>query len=315
MSLHSPGRIYAYFGHGILPLLPRQPADRQWGLYVTGVGSTRVPPHARRYPVSVHPDGYMYAWENGRVLDEYQALYIAQGEGCFESKRTGSLPVEPGSLMLLFPGEWHRYRPNRPSGWDEYWVSFAGTYVEHLIQQGFFSPQEPVLHTGADEAIQHAYFDLLDRARTQPIGYQQLNAASVQEILAASLAAMRRKRHGGRGEEIVRQAKAEMEQRVEATLRIDTLASALGLSEEHLRRLFRDHVGMSPYDYYLELKIHRAGRCCGRPPLRSRRLLANWVSRAPFTSPRRSPYGLARRPPIGAEMIEILMRPWKGPGI
>ncbi len=92
----------------------------------------------------------------------------------------------------------------------------------------------------------------------EPIGYQQLNAASVPEILAASLAAVRRRRHGNHGEDIVRKAKAEIEQRVEGTLAIDKLAASLGLSEEHLRRLFRQHTGMAPYQYYLELKIHRA---------------------------------------------------------
>jgi len=28
--------------------------------------------------------------------------------------------------MLLFPGEWHRYRPRRAVGWDECWISFRG---------------------------------------------------------------------------------------------------------------------------------------------------------------------------------------------
>ena len=70
---------------------PISPRDRQWGIYVTGVGSTHVPPFTRSYPVSVHPAKYMYSWENGRVLGEYQALYIARGQGRFESRRTGTL--------------------------------------------------------------------------------------------------------------------------------------------------------------------------------------------------------------------------------
>jgi AraC-like DNA-binding protein len=237
---------------------PISDRDRQWGIYVSGVGSTHVPPGARSYPVSVHPDAYMYAWENGRVLDEYQSLYIARGDGRFESHQSGPLPVAGGSVMLLFPGEWHRYRPSRASGWDEYWVSFGGQYMDYLVREGFFSPAQPVLATGVDEAIQHAYVDLLDRARAEPIGHQQLNAASVQEILAAALAAVRRQRHGGRGEEVVRRAKAALEQRVEGTISVARLAASLALSEEHLRRLFREHTGMSPYQYYLELKIHRA---------------------------------------------------------
>jgi AraC-like DNA-binding protein len=210
------------------------------------------------YPISVHPDAYMYAWETGRVLHEYQALYIARGDGGFESKRGGTRTVPAGSVMLLYPGEWHRYRPRKESGWDEYWVSFGGQSVDHLVRQGFFSPEDPVFHTGVDEAIQHAYLDLLDRARVEPIGFQQLNAASVQEILAATLAAVRRQRHGGHGEAIVRRAKAALEEQVEGMVSITKLAGVLGLCEEHLRRLFREHTGMSPYQYYLELKIHRA---------------------------------------------------------
>lgn len=261
---------------------PISERDRQWGVYVTGVGSTRVQPFARSYPVSVHPDAYMYAWENGRVLDEHQALYIARGKGRFESKRTGTLAVEGGAVILLFPGEWHRYRPSAESGWDEYWVSFGGEHVDHLVKQGFFSPQEPVLRTGADETIERAYLDLLDRARTEPIGYQQLNAAGVQEILAASLAAVRRERHGGRGDEIVRKAKAEMERRVEGILSVDKLASSLALSEEHLRRLFRVHTGMSPYQYYLELKIHRARQMLRETALTVKEIAGKLGFESPF---------------------------------
>jgi AraC-like DNA-binding protein len=270
---------------------PVSQRDRQWGTYVTGVGATRVPPYARSYPVSVHPDAYMYAWDNGRVLHEYQALYIAHGTGWFESKRGGTLAVEGGSVMLLFPGQWHRYRPSHESGWDEYWVSFAGAHVDDLVKLGFFRAEEPLLRTGVDEAIQHAYLDLLDRARTEPIGYQQLNAASVLEILAAALAAVRRQRHGGHGDEVVRKAKAEMEQCVEGTLRIDKLAAALALSEEHLRRLFRDHVGMSPYQFYLELKIHRA-----RQMLRETALTIKQIARKlGFESPFHFSKAFARR--------------------
>jgi AraC-like DNA-binding protein len=237
---------------------PISPQDRQWGIYVTGVGSTHVPPYTRSYPVREHPNPYMYTWERGRVLHEYQALYIVDGKGCFESTHRGTQDVNAGAVFLLFPGEWHRYRPATESGWDEYWVSFAGSWVDGVVAEGFFSPKQPVLATGVDETIQHAYLDLLDRARAEPIGYQQLNAASVQEILAGSLAAVRRQRLGGRGDEVVRLAKVALEEQLEGVISIAKLAASLHLSEERLRRLFRQHTGMSPYQYYLELKIHRA---------------------------------------------------------
>lgn len=241
--------------------------DRQWGLYVSGVGSTRIPPHTPRYPLSVHPTAYMYAWERGRILHEYQALYIAAGRGVFESMWGGSHEVTAGTLILLFPGEWHRYRPAVETGWDEYWVSFGGSWIDGIVREGFFSPKQALLPTGVDDTIHHACLDLLDRSRAEPSGYQQLNAASVQELLAGALAAVRRLRLGGRGDEVVRLAKVALEQQVEGVISIAKLAASLHLSEEHLRRLFRHGTGMSPYQYYLELKIHRARRLLGETRL------------------------------------------------
>ncbi len=39
--------------------------DRQWGLYVSGVGATGIPPDYPAYPKCVHPDAYMYNLADG----------------------------------------------------------------------------------------------------------------------------------------------------------------------------------------------------------------------------------------------------------
>ncbi len=51
------------------------------------------------------------------MLHECQALYIARDKGRFESKRTGTLAVEEGAVILLFPGEWRHYRPSTEAGY------------------------------------------------------------------------------------------------------------------------------------------------------------------------------------------------------
>jgi len=237
--------------------LPTSGYDRRWGLYVTGTGCTSVPPFSRSYPVSVHPDHYQFHWERGRVLQEYQAIYILRGDGEFEST-AGSERVLPGSIMLLFPGQWHRYRPRNEVGWDEYWISFRGRHIDQLVRRGFFSLSHPGLHTGVDDAILHPYLTALDRVRTEPIGYQQLISVNVLEILAAALAAMRRQRSTGHHETIVREAKALLEQNTAKAMSIEQLARHFRLSEKHFRRLFKSHTGLSPYQYYLQTRIHRA---------------------------------------------------------
>jgi AraC-like DNA-binding protein len=238
--------------------LPVSKQDRDWGVYITGVGCTNVPPFSKNYPVSIHPDHYQFHWENGRVLQEYQALYVLRGDGEFESKTSGKKKVLPGTVMFLFPGEWHRYRPRHAIGWDEHWISFRGRHIDELVLNGFLTTEQPVLHTGVDDAILHSYLVAIDRVRAEPIGFQQLIAVNVLEIIAAALAAVRRRRSSSRAENIVREAKTLIEQQASETISMERLAARFQLGEKHFRRLFKEQTGLSPYQYYLQVRVHRA---------------------------------------------------------
>jgi transcriptional regulator GlxA family with amidase domain len=64
--------------------------------------------------------------------------------------------------------------------------------------------------------------------------------------------------YNGRKNEHVERALLLMEKSVQQKLSIDTLASRLGLSEEHFIRLFHRNLGMSPFQYFTRLKIEAA---------------------------------------------------------
>ena len=161
--------------------------------------------------------------------------------------------------MLLFPGQWHRYRPRSESaGTNTGFRSAAGTST-NWFDVASFRPSHPVLHTGVDDAILHPYLAALDRVRTEPIGYQQLISVNVLEILAAALAALRRQRSSGTAtrRSCARRRPCWSRTRAKATS-IERLAQHFQLSEKHFRRLFKSHTGLSPYQYYLQTRIHRA---------------------------------------------------------
>jgi AraC-like DNA-binding protein len=237
--------------------LPASEREAQWGLYVTAGGFNAIAP-GDPYPRPGHPRGYAFSINQGRSLQEFQALYITRGEGRFESEPTGLKRVAAGSVVLLFPGIWHRYRPDPNVGWDEYWISFNGPFAERWAAGGFVSAETPVLKTGLDYTLLHAYVTLLDRLRSEPLGFQQLLAASAMEILAAALGAARGQGTGSRMHELVCQAKSLLETQVGAIPSMKKLAASLGLSATHFHRVFRAHTGLSPYQYHLQLRIERA---------------------------------------------------------
>jgi AraC-like DNA-binding protein len=261
--------------------LPVSDRDRQWGLYVTAGGFNAIAP-GQPYPRPGHPALYAYQWSHGRILPEYQALYITRGAGEFESRPSGRRRIQNPSLILLFPGVWHRYRPLPRVGWDEYWVSFNGPHADRLVEQGFFSPQEPILKTGSDDVLLHAYATLLDRLRSEPVGFQQLLAAGVMEIVASALAAVRAHGTGTRMHHLVREAKAAIESQADASPAIDKLAASLGLSPTHFYRVFKEHTGLSPHQYLLQERIHRAKQMLHGTSMNTKEIAAALAFQTPF---------------------------------
>ena len=56
--------------------------DELWGLTVTTVGYQKIAEN-ESYPPKNHPLGYYFNVDNGRILNEYQLLYITNGNGVF----------------------------------------------------------------------------------------------------------------------------------------------------------------------------------------------------------------------------------------
>ncbi|MBN1911274.1 MAG: AraC family transcriptional regulator [Pirellulales bacterium] len=236
--------------------VPVSRRDRLWDLYLTATG--RIVHRMPGDPDRGHPSPYYYTWENGRVLPEFGISYITQGGGEFESETIGRHRVEAGTIILLFPDVWHRYRPAEGTGWTNYWVHFAGAYAERLIRRNLISPERPILETGLSDQILRPFLALFERVELETAGLQQLAAANILEILGSALAAVRSREEGGKLDSIVRQTKSYLAEHVEEFVDMKGLAELLGLSYDYFRHIFKEQTGIAPYQYHLQLRINRA---------------------------------------------------------
>src|SRR3972149_4156880 len=144
--------FYAYFVNS--------ERDKKTGLYVEDVGNSFVPA-GEEYPLKSHPDTHYFRWDNGRFLKEYQMLYISQGKGVFESRQGGKSNLSAGSVFLLYPNEWHRYRPLKTAGWEEYWVGFNGKFAEKMVNNSIFSIKKPVIFMKNNLVIESLFQEII----------------------------------------------------------------------------------------------------------------------------------------------------------
>lgn len=232
--------------------------DEDWGIVVTTVGSQLIPPNSS-YPQSQHPESHIFDPDKGRVLKEYQLIYIPEGGGYFQSQSCKRTRVEAGTMILLFPDEWHTYHPDKHSGWYEYWVGFKGVHINNRVKNGFFKPETPVYNLGFSSSIIGLYEDLANYALQERPGYQQIISSIVLYILGTVYYKNRnRKVADSLALNKIDEARNIMKHGIESPLSTEEIAEKLGVSYSWFRKMFKQYVDVSPAQYLLNLKFLRS---------------------------------------------------------
>jgi len=190
------------------------------------------------------------------VLEEFQCIYIVRGEGVFESEATGLVKIEAGNFFFLLPDEWHRYRPDTETGWDEYWVSFEGDMPRRLLEQGILSAKQAVCDVGLNESILRCYKDLMDVVKTDRIGYRKIAATLTAQLIARARAATRV--DDDPAQKMLREAVFFIEQNVDRPINFKQLAEKVRIGYSSFRHEFKRHIGLSLKQYHLQLRISKA---------------------------------------------------------
>jgi len=153
------------------------------GFYVTGGGFSCIAPDAI-YPPQQHPSFYHFTWAEGRILPEFGILLITEGAGVFESRETGLRRVGPGDVILLFPGIWHRYRPDSSTGWTEKWTQFNGEFVHKLRDRFIISSERPLLAPARFKEVEAELDALLTGIEQRPAFNSLRYALQVSHLLS-----------------------------------------------------------------------------------------------------------------------------------
>lgn len=229
----------------------------QWGITATDLGYTKISP-GHPYPPFKHPESYTLNQNTGRVLDEYQVIYISEGEGEFWSEPSGARVIKRGSMFLLFPGVRHRYHPNPATGWDEWWIGFTGPHASNIIRH-HFSPREPVHPIGLQSEMQYLFTEACDLARHESYGCRERIAAKIFEILVQlHLQTHADDRATSRHQTRIRCACDRMLESIAQPFDSRAFAREQGISHTSFRRHFTAQVGMAPVAYLLELRLRKA---------------------------------------------------------
>lgn len=241
--------FYRYF-----PVAKR---DRDWGVYVTTVGASQFGPGAP-YPPLGHPKEYSSVTA-GRLLTDYQVIYISGGSGWFKAAGTPEKKIGAGHVILLFPGIRHSYAPSPDIGWNEHWVGFDGDFIRRLMSHNFFKRRQPVLTAGNEDKLLSLFNEIVTATHSNSPASQQILSAITINILATLYSGLQSHRAGEEtGLKVIQNAIARMRESAEKPLDIEELAREFNVSYRSFRRAFAVHTGLSPHRYLQEVRLARA---------------------------------------------------------
>jgi AraC-like DNA-binding protein len=238
--------------------LPACEQDENWSLVVRTAGFQSILPNSI-YPTQGHPLNYSFNFQSGRVLDEFQMIYITKGSGTFESSDYKASRIGEGTVFFLFPGEWHRYRPELLTGWDSYWGGFKGKFAENLVTTGYISVNRPVVKVGYDEEIVSLYQRILETGSEERAGYQQYLSGIVIHLLGYIY--FKAKDNHYEDKTIVQKidkARVLIREQINTNVSPEAIAKELIMTYSWFRRLFKQYTGLAPAQYIAQLRLQRA---------------------------------------------------------
>ena len=233
--------------------------QRQFGVYLTGAGFERTEP-GEDYPHEYHSSDYYFTWKNGRTLPdwEYQILYIRRGRGVIEFTRKRPIPLCSGSLVILRPGEWHRYRPTKEVGWEEAYIGIGGKMMENVTCPPFFTPRQTVMTVTDREKFESSLYALIEQIKSSSAEAPYSLALKTLLLLTTQFERNQDVNTASGHNSDIRKSTFHIAHHLDEIIDFTKLARAYGMGYSLFRKRFREYTGLAPLEYQTSLRIRRA---------------------------------------------------------
>lgn len=232
--------------------------DAGRSLFISSVGFEEILPNSR-YPTLNHSEGYYFNPEKGRILKEYQLVYITEGEGVLETRHGGLFSIRRGMMFVLFPGEWHTYYPNYKTGWNQYWIGFHGPDIESWMTSEYCSKESPVFKVGINDEIVALFRKAIEVANEERSLYQRVLGGLVDYLVG--LMCSIDKNISVKSDDFsskIEYACVLMRELIDQPVSMQEIARKSGMGYSLFRKLFKERVHYAPAQYFQSLKIQKA---------------------------------------------------------
>lgn len=196
---------------------------------------------------------YPYFTERAH-LNSFLIVYTLSGEGIltYEGKE---YTLTHGSCFWINCMNYHEYHTVKGKNWEFLWLHFNGInalgYYEKFIHDGF-----RLVHLKAPSASEKCLRRIVEINQSRDITTETLTSQYIVDMLTELLLTnITGSREMTQLPEYIQRTQKYMEQHFTEKISLDELAQLLHVSKYHLVREFGRYVGITPYQYLIDLRI------------------------------------------------------------
>ena len=160
--------------------------------------------------------------------------------------------------MILAPGDWHRYRPVKSSGWEEYWIGFLGEFLSDKILNELLPAGISYLkHLGFRDELIFLFNKSFELTKRSSPGYKKILAGIVMQLVA-HVVSDEREEPGNRQEQLSKEIINFISQHLIEEIDFKKLAEEHHLSYNRFRSIFKNETGASLQQYLIHERLENA---------------------------------------------------------
>ena len=217
--------------------------------------------HSQRLPFYIHSLGHFYAesdyFTEREGLDNYLLFYTISGSGYIKTQNM-QLSTTPGSLVIIYCGDYQYYRSLSKEIWEFKWIHFNGNgakeYFDLLCNDG-------IRLINIDDSNK---IELLMNDLKQLITIEENNidikvsydiTAILTEMILAKNSPINNKMYVRHKNEVDCAIKY-MQENYQQDIKIEDIAQNSYISKYYFLRIFKKLMGVTPYEYLINYRIN-----------------------------------------------------------
>lgn len=193
-----------------------------------------------------------------RALDEYVLHYIVSGSGYYRDAHYGKIALQPGDVVINYPGRLHEFNPLPGKEIELYYTIFQGQMAEELFHR-LDGDARAVFPVTFGMAYEHYFTELMELSRTGVPYHRDRAHAILYALIVETLYLKKGARLAPGQNDICARYMAFARQHLhEPALPLHDFFARENTGHEAFRKRFRHVAGQSPHAYWLAQKIAAA---------------------------------------------------------